>query len=424
MHIKKHKPADVFHHQLITARQIYEEMKDSPYPADRLLGNFFHRRRGKFGSIDRKVISEAVYGMFRHKLFLEAWQNSEGLKAPLFLPAAALVCEGLLDQSDFRELVNHPRAGDFYQALREAKIPPGVSHLTQTEVFSLIYSFPLWMVERWIQRFGEEGAENFLRAMNQRPPLVLRVNPLKVSRDFLITRLRAKGHLASPTELSPWGVRVQERFNVFDLEEFRDGFFEVQDEGSQLVALAVDPKPSEVVWDVCAGGGGKTLFVAALMQNKGRVIATDIRSRKLEDLRKRAKRAGIFNVFPADLQKLNQSAVMRRGVDAILVDAPCSGTGTLRRNPDAKWKLTPDKLLKFQADQLKIMDAYCSYLKPGGRLIYSTCSVEPEENERVVETFLASHPEFERLGPDRYLYPRESGTDGFFIANMRNNSWR
>ncbi len=402
--------------QLETVAKFYKEVANSPHPVDRLLGNFFHRFRKRFGSRDRKVISETCYGIFRHKLLIESWISQRNEKIPLLEPLAALAAEGLIDAKTFSELWPCRGAEELYQGLKNKQLPASFFQLNFEESLSRRFSFPLELVKRWLVRFGEETCGKLLQAMNERPPLILRVNPLRISRDELIGRLSQKGHEALPGLLSPWGVKVLERFNVFEMEEFKQGFFEVQDEGSQLVALAVDPRPGEIVWDACAGGGGKTLILAALMKNKGRVIATDIRPAKLADLRKRAKRAGIFNVFPADLKRLDQSSLFKRGVDRILIDAPCSGTGTLRRNPDAKWKLSLEKLAACQKDQRQILEQYYSYLKPGGRLVYATCSIEPEENEAVVEDFLGNHPEFHRGRADQYLTPHENGTDGFYIA--------
>lgn len=404
--------------QLETAVTLYREIASSSYPTDRLLGSFFHRNRKRYGSRDRKVISEALYGIFRHKVFIDGWEKASQSQDPLFVPLAALALEGLLDIKTFGDVWSGKDPAKFYNLFIRREIPGGMQFSTSAEKLAFMHSFPLWLVERWLAKFDEVECETFLRALNERPPLVVRTNPLKISREELIARLTAKGHEAAPTGKSPWGISIKERFNIFDLEEFTEGFFEVQDEGSQLVAFALEPQPGEVVWDACAGGGGKTLLLAALMQNKGRVIATDIRMSKLDDLKKRAKRAGIFNIFPANLNRLNEFKLMWSGVDRLLIDAPCSGTGTLRRNPDAKWKISKERLLQCQANQLQILEDYTPRLKPGGRLVYATCSMEPEENADVMEAFLKKHPEFQRHAEDTQLYPHQSGTDGFFIAQL------
>lgn len=403
---------------MLTALLLYRDMETSPYPADRLLGNYFHQYRKRFGSRDRKVISEAVYGIFRHKRFIEGWENAAEKQDELFKPLAALVLEGLLGRKAFAEVWEGKDADKYFGLFSRREIPGGMNFDSPAAKLSFIHSFPAWVVERWIGRFGEAECENLLRSLNERPPLVVRVNTVKISIEELISRLAAKGHEAVPTAMSPFGLKFRERFNVFELEEFTEGLFEVQDEGSQMVPLKVDPQPGEVVWDACAGGGGKTLMLAALMKNKGRVIATDIRPKKLEDIKKRAKRAGLFNIFPADLNRLDESKLIRAGADRLLIDAPCSGTGTLRRNPDAKWKMSLDKLSQCRADQFAILEKYTRYLKPGGRLVYATCSMEPEENEEVIEAFLREFTHFGRMADDIHLYPHQTGTDGFFIAQL------
>ncbi len=403
---------------MLTALTLYRGMESSIYPADRLLGNYFHQYRKRFGSRDRKVISEAVYGIFRHRRFIEGWENASEKQDELFKPLAALVLEGLIDRKTFAEVWEGKDAEKYFGLFNRREIPGGIGFASPAEKLAFVYSFPLWMVERWLQRFGEEECVKLLRSLNERPPLVIRVNTVKISSEELASRLAAKGHEAVPTEMSPYGLKIRERFNIFELEEFTEGFFEVQDEGSQLVALRVEPQPGEVVWDACAGGGGKTLMLAALMKNKGRVIATDIRANKLEDIKKRAKRAGLFNIFPADLNRLDESKLIRAGVDRLLIDAPCSGTGTLRRNPDAKWKMSLERLKQCRADQFGILEKYTRYLKPGGRLVYATCSMEPEENEEVIEAFLREFTNFGRAADDTHLYPHQTSTDGFFISQL------
>ena len=240
-------------------------------------------------------------------------------------------------------------------------------------------------------------------------------------------RFRKKGLEAKPTARSWTGIIFKERKNLFDTEEFRSGLFEIQDEGSQLICEKLDVKPGEVIWDMCAGGGGKSLALAGLMQNKGRIIATDIRIKKLEDLKKRARRGGVTNIFPADLQRVSEiREVKKRGIDKILIDAPCSGTGTLRRNPDVKWKLTEESLLQHHQEQVKIIEKALPYLRPGGRIYYVTCSLEPLENEEVVNEVLMKHPELVKIpfGSELdgffRLYPHRDGTDGFFLAQVEN----
>jgi 16S rRNA (cytosine967-C5)-methyltransferase len=282
------------------------------------------------------------------------------------------------------------------------------------------------------RQIGESETERLLEALNQPPPLTIRVNALKATRDDCLRELRQRGYDCTPTKLSPDGIHLAKRTNLFGLDLFRAGWFELQDEGSQIISLLLDPKPNWRVADVCAGGGGKTLHVAALMKKRGEIFAFDVVPRRLENLRKRARRCGIHNVRAQLLQPDEVPAKLLGQMDAILIDAPCSGTGVLRRNPDAKWKITPEMVREMAAKQKQIINQYAQLLKPGGRLVYATCSLLAEENEEVVQAFLAQHPEFRPADAaailQRYqlaqlangssipLFPHQHGTDGFFAA--------
>jgi len=412
---------------LKTAGQLWEEIRPVKTPVDRWLGNYFHQFRKRFGSRDRRFFSETIYGLFRHRSLIEAWAASLDCQNPEVLVLLIAAREGLISEEEFaREIKGRLKtdAAVLFAQLRSGNPPPEIKINSPEEELALRYSFPLWLVRRWYKRFGEERCVSLLMSLCARPPLVIRVNPLKISREKLLERFRSQGHDANPTPVSPYGIRFRERANLFDSEEFRSGFFEVQDEGSQRVCLEIGARPGERIWDVCAGGGGKTLLLAAMMQNKGRIIATDIRAGKLDELRKRGRRAGISIIFPADLNRLDESREMKAGMDRILVDAPCSGSGTLRRNPDAKWKLQEEHLLKFQTDQLAIMETSAPRLKAGGLLYYVTCSLEPEENDEVIRLFLERHPEFENVPVDSRdpffrLFPDRDETDGFFMAVLR-----
>lgn len=382
--------------QLNAAAEIWKEIQNSPVPADRWLGSYFHRYRKKFGSRDRRFLSEITYTLFRHRAFLEAWARSLG------------------DTSDQKMVL---LASDVERLIRE--LPPEWESKSSEEKMALRYSVPLWLLKRWIKNFGQEETGKLLTSLLERPPLTIRTNSLKISRDELLSRFSKQGFKADKTPISEQGITFSERTNLFDSEEFRAGFFEVQDEGSQIVCQKINPEPGQIVWDVCAGGGGKSLFFAALMKNKGRIIATDIRSKKLEDLKKRAKRAGVFNIFPADLNRLEESRELKKGADIIVVDAPCSGSGTLRRNPDAKWKIQEKDFEEFHNTQVGILERALPYLKSGGKICYITCSVEPLENEKVIEEILKKYP-FLEVQPFVRLYPHRDGTDGFFLAIAEN----
>lgn len=418
---------DPLHSQLNAAAKIWDENQNNPYPADRWLANFFHAHRKKLGSHDRRFLSETIYSLFRHRSFLETWAKTLGSPESTTLVLFAAAAEGIISPEDFAGARQIAESSALYQSLRNRQLPDSLKIASEEERLSLRYSFPLWLVRRWIAVFGEEECRKLLEASNERPPLVVRINPLKMERERLIARFRKKGFRVLPTERSPFGIFFLERANLFDSEEFQKGFFEIQDEGSQLICQMMEPKPGEVIWDVCAGGGGKSLHLAALMQNKGRIIATDIRARKLEDLKKRANRAGVYNIFPAELARIGETREIKKGIDKILVDAPCSGTGTLRRNPDAKWKLTEEKLRVYHDDQAAILEKALPHLKPGGRIYYVTCSLESIENEEVMNEILSRHPELKKVSypvsRDGYfrLFPHKHQTDGFFLGIAEKN---
>ncbi len=411
--------------QLTAAAEIWEQTKTNAYPADRFLGNYFHRFRKKFGSRDRRFISETIYALFRHKTFLEHCAREIGPHNDRFMVRLAAVSEGFLSEEEWAAdlALNFPGLKlppNIYETLRGRIIP--AEGLDMKSALVLKHSFPLWIVERWLKNFGEEETRLLLEACQKRPPFVIRVNTLKISTKKFLQHLHKKGWEVALTERSNTGILFKERANLFDTEEFREGLFEIQDEGSQILCEMVAPQAGEVIWDVCAGAGGKSLALAALMQNKGRIIATDIRAKKMEDLRARATRAGVNNIFPADLTRMNEISILKKGADKIVVDAPCSGTGTLRRNPDAKWKLKEETFETNHKEEVSILEKCISYLKPGGKIYYMTCSLEPEENEMVMNEFLSNHPELKVVPYPRSkdgffrLTPHAHQTDGFFLA--------
>jgi 16S rRNA (cytosine967-C5)-methyltransferase len=277
-------------------------------------------------------------------------------------------------------------------------------------------------------------------ALRVEAPLDLRVNTLKTTPEEARAALALDGVETKPTALSPLGLRAQGRPPLANLASFKSGLIEVQDEGSQLAALLVDARPGMRVADFCAGAGGKTLAMAAAMENKGRIVACDVLQGRVERAATRLQRAGAHNVERRGLTSERDPWVKRHagGFERVLVDAPCSGMGTWRRNPDAKWKLTPDYLKELLDLQQRILDSAARLVKGGGRLIYATCSLLPEENEAQIERFLAQHADFAVLpmadvwrdsigrhkdaapcpAGDAYLRltPAQHGTDGFFVA--------
>ena len=304
-----------------------------------------------------------------------------------------------------------------------------------TERIALTYSFQEWMIAEWLKLFGEDETARLCSALNTQAPITIRVNTLKATVEECQRSLKNEGIESLRTHYSPFGLHLQKRINVFQLETFRKGFFEVQDEGSQMLALLVNPKPRTRVIDACAGGGGKSLALAALMKNRGEIFSLDIHEFKLDELHKRIKRAGVDTIRLNTVQENESPAELHNSADYVLVDAPCSGTGTIRRNPGMKWSVTPTMVAELKKKQRMILENYSQCVKINGIIVYATCSLMEDENEKVVESFLHEHPEFcpvypreilakyhlENLTENRYfqLTPHRHGTDGFFAAIMK-----
>src|SRR5579859_343941 len=393
------------------------------HPADAILRNFFSSNRA-LGQRDRAFIAETVFCVLRHKRLLE---QLVAPPTPRKLVCAALIklqgyglgqLEGYLKSSD----------RDWALGLKTANIemlPPAVR-----------LSLPDWLYERLVAETSEEAAAAFGRAMLKPAPLDLRVNTLLADRDQVLRDLRAEGFDATPTRFSPVGIRVAGKPAINRHRLFSGGAIEVQDEGSQLLGYLVAPKRREMVVDFCAGAGGKTLLMGAMMQSQGRLYALDVSEKRLKNLAPRLKRSGLSNVHPQIIASENDIKVKRLSgkIDRVLVDAPCSGLGTLRRNPDLKWRQSARAIDELALKQRAILNAAAAMLKPGGRLVYATCSVLAQENRQIVEPFLVDHPAFVRLdcrqvlseshididsGEYLELSPQVHDTDGFFAAVMQ-----
>ena len=298
----------------------------------------------------------------------------------------------------------------------------------------------LGKAQAWLDQYGDE-ADGLAAALNRRAPLTLRANLLRTTRAGLAERLASEGLSSHPTRYAPAGLVLDTRVNVFGLAAFKEGWFEAQDEASQLAAELVAPPPRALVVDACAGAGGKTLALGALMGSKGRLVALDVDDRKLDELRRRARRAGLSNAraiavdaatWPDDPDEVS---ALRGHAERVLVDAPCSGIGALRRNPEARWRLGEDDVKRLPSEQLAIASRAQALVAPGGRLIYATCTLLREENERVVDRLLVPGWEIVRAaeiwGNERSmtvcdvtgtfltLRPDRHDTDGFFAAVLR-----
>ncbi len=292
------------------------------------------------------------------------------------------------------------------------------------------------MIERFVRQFGAEETERLCAALNEPAPITIRVNTLLTTVDACQARLKSEGVDSVRTRYSPVGLTLSKRMNAFSLQTFRDGWFEVQDEGSQLITLLIDPKPTDRILDACAGAGGKTLALAALMKNRGEIVAADINGVRLQELRKRARRAGVHNVRVQNVTSLDElSPRFHDTFDIVFVDAPCSGLGTLRRNPGFKISVTETTVDAVSAKQRQILDSVVSLVKIDGVLVYTTCSILKEENENQIESFLKRNPHFTSSTPQSILasnlglFPEQSPyctllphlhqTDGFFCAFLR-----
>lgn len=403
------------------------EIEKTPRPADALVSGYFRARR-YIGSHDRAAVSAMLYDILRHHARLTWWlekNKAETTPRARLLAYLALVekklpraVEALFNGKKFSP---EPFIDDERKLVRRLE-GHTLAHPDMPDAIAV--ECPEWAAASLKQRFGKNFTHE-MQALLQPAPLDLRVNPLKATREDILAELIKLGLKAAPCPLSPYGIRVAERPNLAALLMLKNGAVEIQDEGSQLVAFLVDAKPGMRVVDFCAGAGGKTLAIAAQMQNKGRITACDVLENRLKRSAERFRRAGAHNIEIKPLSSERDPWVKKHkgAFDRVLVDAPCTGTGAWRRNPDARWRsLGPGlkALVKLQAD---ILDSAARLVKPGGRLIYATCSLLREENERQIEKFLAEHADFKIVlyktdGDYLSLTPAQHGTDGFFAAVM------
>ncbi|MCI0572443.1 MAG: RsmB/NOP family class I SAM-dependent RNA methyltransferase [Myxococcaceae bacterium] len=420
--------------------EAYGSIRHEGRLADRAL-DFTLRRKRNLWSAERRAVAERVYALLRRErtvdyLLAQARPRFQALdisRQDALRLAAARTLMGETPE-EVAATCGLP-AEDAAAIERLPEAAAALEALPFAERFPIAASLPDSLAQRFLETFGAEAAQA-AEAMNERAPLTARANSLRTTREELVARLATEGVEARPTPLSPLGMTLDTRLNAFALPSFRDGFFELQDEGSQLLGVLVDAPPTKVV-DACAGAGGKTLQLAAQMKNRGDLYALDVDARRMDELRKRARRAGVHNVrtrvIPPEGPEAEAALQDLKGVaDRVLVDAPCSGTGTFRRKPDARYRLEDKDLAMHVSRQKALIARFATMVKPGGRLIYGTCSVLRDENEGVVEDFLLRHPEFtvrpaaEVLGtelgrrvtegPYLKVLPHRHGTDGFFGA--------
>jgi 16S rRNA (cytosine967-C5)-methyltransferase len=393
-------------------------------PADAKLSTYFRENKA-LGSADRAFIADVTYAVLRRKRYLQLIAGGADPFGLLMAQLLRVQGLGLRDLSAHLSPVQATRAQQIKAAAIENLTP------------AIQADLPDWLWEKLLAQYGEEQALTIARSMQQQASLDLRVNRLNGVREEVLALFAKENIPASPTPYSPDGVRLKDKIALNKHVLFSKGVIEVQDEGSQLLALLVAPRRGEMVADFCAGAGGKTLALGAIMHNSGRLYAFDISERRLANLKPRLARSGLSNIHPQLIANESDQKLKRLAgkFDRVLVDAPCSGLGTLRRNPDLKWRQTPQDLAELMVKQANILSAAGKLVRPGGRLVYATCSLLHEENEAIVEAFLAQYPAFKSVdvagilaqqkidlnmstGTYLKMLPHLHGTDGFFAAVM------
>ncbi len=390
------------------------------HPADAVVSRYFREHR-QLGHADRAFVAETVFAVLRRGRSIEA-RCAGQLSDRRRLLVALAVARGW-NQRELAPVLKDSEVEWLAaaKAMCEEEMAPAVR-----------CDLPDWLYDSLASQFGAEETLLLARALNQPAPLDLRVNTLKTQRDALLADLAAAGIVGSATPYSPLGIRLRDKPALTREALFTSGAFEVQDEGSQLLGLLLEPKRGEMVVDFCAGAGGKTLLLGALMKNTGRLYAYDVSDKRLSNLKPRLARSGLSNVHPVRIEHERDAKLKRLAgkVDRVLVDAPCSGLGTLRRNPDLKWRQDATAVAELTAKQASILSAAAGLLRPGGRLVYATCSLLTAENDAVVAAFLAAHSDFSLLpastvlarhevalgGDTLQLLPHRHHTDGFFAA--------
>ena len=417
--------------------ELLASIEATPRPADAVISAYFRNRRF-IGSKDRVAIAEGVYALLRHHARLTWWIEKSGEFPSV---RARLIAELLLCRSWKSESITALFCGGTFGPMameeNEKRLAEALEgHTLDHPDMPLLVAkeCPAWAAEKLQATLGASFAKE-MTALLVSAPLDLRINPIKATREKVLEQLQESGIKAAPCRLSPLGIRVEGRPAISALPIFQNGLIEIQDEGSQLVALLADAKAGQRVVDFCAGAGGKTLALAAMMNNKGKVVACDVLGGRLKRAAVRFRRAGLHNIETVELSGENDPWIKRHkgGYDRVLVDAPCGGSGTWRRNPDARWRPLGPGVEHLTALQPRILDGAARLVKAGGRLIYATCSLLRDENEDQIEAFLSRHPDFTIVpiatlwpaliggespcdGPYLRLTPAKHETDGFFAA--------
>ena len=410
---------------LASCAELVAQVLKFDHPADAVVSRYFRENRS-LGPRERATLAETAYAVVRRKLLYEHLARSgSGARE------RRLAILGFAGPRDFLLAALSDPEKDWLEACDA--VPPGELQDRHR------HNLPEWLVPPLQEQLGDEFWP-LVDSLNESAPLDLRVNALADKREDVRQELKLAGIVARPTPYSPWGLRVEGKPALTKLDAFARGAIEVQDEGSQLLALLTDARRGQMVVDFCAGAGGKTLALGAAMRNTGRLYAFDVSGHRLDKLKPRLARSKLSNVHPAAIAHERDERIKRLAgkIDRVIVDAPCSGLGTLRRNPDLKWRQTPQEVAELAAKQAAILESAARLLKPGGRLVYATCSLLRAENEDVAEAFGAAHANFRPVpvlellsqakvpeattlcageaGLYLRLWPQRHGTDGFFAS--------
>ena len=374
--------------------------QDKKY-ADKVLERLLKAHK-KWGSADRQVVSEIFYDIVRWKKRLEYYMGEGTKPSNIYNLILAYLLWKKVKYKKFDEFDGIKTGGILSKLDKKTFSTKAIEH-----------SVPDWLAGLFEKELGAKW-EKEMSALNEQAPVILRANSLKISAENLVEILKEEGVNSFVLRGYPDAVQLEEKKNVFLTSAFKEGFFEVQDASSQKIAELLDVKEGMRVVDACAGAGGKTLHIAALMKNKGQIIALDIYEWKLAELKRRAKRAGAFNIETRFIEDNKVIKRLHNTADRLLIDAPCSGLGVLKRNPDSKWKIDEDFINRIKTEQENILQNYSKILKKGGKMVYATCSILPSENGEQVRKFLAENTEF-ALVKEENIMPSD-GYDGFYMA--------
>lgn len=403
MHTAESLNMELIHRNLLIG--IHDALQETFFEknkyADKVIERLLKSHK-KWGSEDRKTVSEIFYNIIRWKKRLEYYMGEGAKPGNIYKMILAYLLWSKTKYKKFEEFEGI-KIADILKKLEKNTVPSK----------AIQHSIPDWLAETLEKELGDNWEKEMI-ALNEQAPTVLRANTLKTTVRELMDELKEENVESFSLKQYPDALQLEEKKNVFLTSAFKDGLFEVQDASSQKIGEMLDVQEGMRVVDACAGAGGKTLHLAALMKNKGQIIALDIYEWKLAELKRRAKRAGAHNI---ETRTITDNKVIKRlqeKADRLLIDAPCSGLGVLKRNPDSKWKIDQEFIDRIKGEQQLILQDYSKILKKGGRMVYATCSILPSENNEQVEKFLENNPDFKLL-KDEKIMPSE-GYDGFYMA--------